>query len=538
MNKFILITFLLIGLIIIQPISAVLASDEGGSDYGGDGGSDYGGDGGSDYGGDGGSDYSDDGGSDSGSDVTTPTSTPAPTPTPTPVPTPTPTPTPTPVPTAILTYNPGSGGGGGYIYPPTVDIKANSSDGPISIPYGTSAYLYWSSSNALSCWASNDWSSGLKSNFGSEPTGILTSSKTYTIFCLGQNGSASDSVTVNVGPIISPDISIIKSVRNINQNTPYQDMVYAFPGDSLSFKIEVETIGNQEVVNVSVKDILPEEIIYEGNLRIDDQTVSGDISNISLGIFIKKQIKTITFDAKVSPKNKFSYGLTTLTNQSALKADNVAEIFDAATVNVNNLSGEVGLTITKKVKNLTKGDVEWKNEITSEPGNILQFQLNVANTTTATINGIQIKDILHSKLIYSGNLLIDGIASNQDIAMGLSFGDIAGNQIKTIVFNVKVAAENNFNYGATELINIANISSDDFSLFATAKIIVTRKVVLGATDIVTGVDASYFDNSSPSAVAQATVTKTGINIFYIALIITLFLTIPVYFFLVKRCSDF
>ncbi|MDP2967314.1 MAG: hypothetical protein Q8N87_02805, partial [bacterium] len=62
---------------------------------------------------------------------------------------------------------------------PTVDIKANNSNGPISITYNTSANLTWTSTNADSSTASNA-SSGTKSISGSESTCNLTSSKTYT----------------------------------------------------------------------------------------------------------------------------------------------------------------------------------------------------------------------------------------------------------------------------------------------------------------------------------------------------------------------
>lgn len=81
--------------------------------------------------------------------------------------------------------------------PPTVDIKANNSDGPITIDYNTSATLSWTSTNATSCSASGNWS-GSKATSGSENTGNLISSKTYTITCTGLGGTASDSVTINV----------------------------------------------------------------------------------------------------------------------------------------------------------------------------------------------------------------------------------------------------------------------------------------------------------------------------------------------------
>lgn len=88
---------------------------------------------------------------------------------------------------------------------PTVNLLVNGSNGPITIPYNTSASLSWTSTNATSCTASGDWS-GTKSTSGSLSTGNLTSSKIYTITCTGTGGSASDSVTVNVSgtPTITP----------------------------------------------------------------------------------------------------------------------------------------------------------------------------------------------------------------------------------------------------------------------------------------------------------------------------------------------
>ena len=87
---------------------------------------------------------------------------------------------------------------GGGPLPPTVNIKANGSNGPIEIAYNTAATLSWTSTNATSCTASGGWS-GSKPKSGSASTGRLTSSKTFTLTCTGLGGSASDSVRVNVG---------------------------------------------------------------------------------------------------------------------------------------------------------------------------------------------------------------------------------------------------------------------------------------------------------------------------------------------------
>ena len=81
------------------------------------------------------------------------------------------------------------------------DIKANGSDGPISIAYNSTATISWTSTNATACTvtstpASVNWSG----TSGSNPSGGLTSNKTYNLICTGPGGKASDSVTVNVLP--------------------------------------------------------------------------------------------------------------------------------------------------------------------------------------------------------------------------------------------------------------------------------------------------------------------------------------------------
>ena len=97
--------------------------------------------------------------------------------------------------------------GGGL---PGVDITAN----PISINQGASSVLIWSSVNASSCFASNNWS-GSKSISGSE-TVTPAFTATYTITCSNSRGSASDSVTVFVTstPIIAPQSFTVACVAS------------------------------------------------------------------------------------------------------------------------------------------------------------------------------------------------------------------------------------------------------------------------------------------------------------------------------------
>jgi len=85
---------------------------------------------------------------------------------------------------------------------PTVDIKANGSNGPITLYYRDYLTLSWESENAASCQATGDWA-GAKSVDGSEVIQLnLVKTYNFTLICQNQDGSqtANDSVAVIVRP--------------------------------------------------------------------------------------------------------------------------------------------------------------------------------------------------------------------------------------------------------------------------------------------------------------------------------------------------
>jgi len=492
--KSILIAFFLAGFIIIQPFSVVLASNDYGSEGGNDydpvitGGNNYPDGGGNDYAPDGGNDYTPDGGNDYDPVVPDPV-------VPAPIVVPTPTPAPAPVvsnPTTVIYVSGGSSGGSsGYNYQfPSVDIKAGTSNGPVTVAYNASIYLNWSASNVNSCYAADGWT-GYKADFGSERIENLTTSKKYTITCSGQLGSVSDSVIVNVADFL-PKLSVEKLVRNVSSNTPWQEMVYAFPSEALTFQIKVKSNETFMINNVRLSDLLPSKIIYQGNLRINNSNISGDISDLSLYFFNPNDEKVITFDAKVAPKDEFSLGITALDNKATVTADSLPENSDAATVNVNNPSGLVTLNIVKVAKNLTKNDFDWSNEINAEPGDKLAFQISVTNNMTTKGSGFKLKDMLPDTIKYLGNLKVNGATLNKDLTFEISLDEFQPGETKVINFEAEVLSADKFKFGVTSHLNIAMVFGNDFSNFATTKVNVTRKGVAGATDIITGMNVVYF----------------------------------------------
>src|SRR3989344_5418558 len=100
---------------------------------------------------------------------------------------------------------------------PTADLKANGSDGPITISYNTAATLSWTSTDATSCSLSPLGSSGTSNSVS---TGNLTVSQNYALSCSGEGGTVSDSVQVNVEsaattPTPTPTVSLSASPTSI-----------------------------------------------------------------------------------------------------------------------------------------------------------------------------------------------------------------------------------------------------------------------------------------------------------------------------------
>ena len=96
---------------------------------------------------------------------------------------------------------------------PTVSLTAN----PGNVSSGGSSTLTWSSTNATSCTAGGAWS-GNKTTSGSQSTGPLSASSTYTLNCTGTGGSASQSISISVGTGTPSPVGLITSVQMVNNS--------------------------------------------------------------------------------------------------------------------------------------------------------------------------------------------------------------------------------------------------------------------------------------------------------------------------------
>jgi hypothetical protein len=104
-------------------------------------------------------------------------------------------------------------GGGSLISAPTPAPTIAMSANPASISSGSASSLNWSATNATSCGASGAWS-GTKATSGTQSTGALTATATYSLTCTGAGGSAAQSATVTVSATQPPSSTV--NVSNVS----------------------------------------------------------------------------------------------------------------------------------------------------------------------------------------------------------------------------------------------------------------------------------------------------------------------------------
>jgi hypothetical protein len=95
--------------------------------------------------------------------------------------------------------------------PPSVTLTV----APDTVLVGGSSTLTWSATDATSCTASGGWT-GAQATSGSQSTGALSASTSFTLDCSGPGGSANRTVTVTVttSPPL-PTVSLVSSVGSV-----------------------------------------------------------------------------------------------------------------------------------------------------------------------------------------------------------------------------------------------------------------------------------------------------------------------------------
>ena len=298
---------------------------------------------------------------------------------------------------------------------PTVNLKVNGSDGPITLQEPADYTLSWTSNNADTCTASGSWS-GTKSLNGSQdvydkPYGTYT----YTIRCSNSSGSASDSVTVNVTKRPTP--------------TPIPS-----PLPTVNLKV------NGSDGPITLQEPADYTLSWTSN-NADTCTASGSWSGT----------KSLNGSQDVYDKPYGTYTYTIRCSNSSGSA------FDSVTVNVIESHQNVYLTIDKQVRNVTN-NTSFSDSVSAKNSDQLEFSIRINVLGSGSLNNIYVQDILPNGLsLVPGSVRIDNnSASDNLIYSGLYLGNYSSGTIKTITF---LASVNSSAYNTT-LTNVSKAWAD------------------------------------------------------------------------------
>ncbi len=270
-----------------------------------------------------------------------------------------------------------------------------------------------------------------------------------------KNDSASAVVAT---PFNNRDLSIVKTVRNETGGGNFTENVNANNNDQVMFQIQITNTGNITLNNVFVRDALPSGLSYvSGSAKINGSPLDGSLvsGGDNLGDLTPNTSRIINLEAIVNSNSG-----QTLTNYAYARADQVSEKNDSASVIVNSAStNNLNLSIAKTVRNETSGQ-GFSDSASANNGDQLQFQIQIQNTGSNTLNNIAVRDVLPSFISYNnGSTRADGYFVSDGITSGgINVGSLSAGSSKTVTFESTV---NFFGFsGSQNLTNTAFARAD------------------------------------------------------------------------------
>ena len=187
---------------------------------------------------------------------------------------------------------------------PTVNVSADST----SLAYNGATNIRWFTTNATYCYASGGsagWAGNKSIGPASFYTGSLTSGKTYTLTCMNNYGTATDSVYVNVrglvinNPVTPTSYVIINSSVDRNQPiVPTIDNTRPHPGDQINYTVTYQNVGNSSITNLVLRLTLPYEVDYISS-NPNNPNIVGNNLTFNLGTLRANAQGTVTVRVRV-----------------------------------------------------------------------------------------------------------------------------------------------------------------------------------------------------------------------------------------------
>ena len=120
-----------------------------------------------------------------------------------------------------------------------------------------------------------------------------------------------------------PETSSIAVSVLAKSDEDYKKNLTVEPNDTINFLVVVASSATETIDNIVLDNILPSNIVYQGNLKINGIPFTGNVlAGIGLGSLQPNESKHISFDAEVAGSEYFDLGTTYLSNISKITYDN------------------------------------------------------------------------------------------------------------------------------------------------------------------------------------------------------------------------
>ncbi|MDP3883256.1 MAG: hypothetical protein Q8Q48_04340 [Candidatus Staskawiczbacteria bacterium] len=153
----------------------------------------------------------------------------------------------------------------------------------------------------------------------------------------------------------------------------------------------------------------------------------------------------------------------------------------------NYYPGTGNLVVTKKVINLTSGNLNWQASVNANPNDVLSFVI-ILQSFGQDLHNVFVRDFLPVNLLYADNLTVNSdLYYSGNPQSGISIGTLPAGQIYVIAYQARVAPAASIAYGTSILSNEATVTSSESGTKTTsASVIINNSIVQGAVIIPTG----------------------------------------------------
>ena len=260
-----------------------------------------------------------------------------------------------------------------------------------------------------------------------------------------------DSARVYVNPRdhVTPNttLSIRKDVRNFTDNGSFSDVASAKNGDTVEYKVTVKNTGSAVARDVKIRDNTPAGL---SNYTVVSSTYTygGSLSNTLNFADIQAGLEfTVVYRATVTNTTG------TITNTATVSANNAPSVSDTATVNLQQVSQNTNLDITKDVRNFSD-NTSFSDSTNADNGEQVEYRIVVRNTGNHTARNVRINDSNPSGL--TNHTLISSTRNySGSIFSGVNIGDLNAGSEFTIIYRANV------NQSSGTIHNTASTSADN-----------------------------------------------------------------------------